>query len=427
MQNTKVDFINNKVYRPSGPWTKQVHTFLRYLREKGFNKAPEPLGFDEEGREIVSFVKGQTNDYPLCQNTKSLNALASCANLLRELHDTSKDFLNTAPYYNGMLPCRNPQEFICHNDFAPYNICFEREQAVGIIDFDTASPGPRIWDIAYALYRFAPFSNPQNTDGFGTLEEQISRARLFCEAYGLPQENRSGITDLMIERLENLLDFMTKSAQEGNKKFELTLQQGHHLKYLADIEYIKRHKLRIENVLNGLERQDIVLPQTTIRALTQSDIPTLVSCFAQHNWPKPSSTFEQYLKEQSKGERLVWIAYVNKELAGYNTLKWQSKYKYFRKKQIPEIMDLNVLPPFRKCGVGSTLLDIAETTAITQTHLVGLGVGLYDGYGHAQKLYVKRGYIPDGCGITYNYEPLVPGSHTVLDDDLILWFTKKLK
>jgi hypothetical protein len=31
-----------------------------------------------------------------------------------------------------------------------------------------------------------------------------------------------------------------------------------------------------------------------------------------------------------------------------------------------------------------------------------LGVGLHNGYGQAQRMYVKRGYIPDGSGVWFN-------------------------
>lgn len=168
------------------------------------------------------------------------------------------------------------------------------------------------------------------------------------------------------------------------------------------------------------------MPEATIRTLSQSDIPLIVAKFAEHNWLKPSSTFEKYLQEQDLGKRLIWVAHVEDQFAGYITLKWQSNYQPFCQSKIPEIMDLNVLPPFRNLGVGSQLLEVAETTANTQSTIVGIGVGLYDGYGAAQRLYVKRGYVPDGRGITYNYQPIVPGSHVPLDDDLVLWFTKKI-
>ena len=174
-----------------------------------------------------------------------------------------------------------------------------------------------------------------------------------------------------------------------------------------------------------------MIPEAAIKSFSASDIPIIVDAFGRANWPKPAAIFETYLQEQLTGARLVWVAYVNDQFAGYVTLNWQSQYESFAAARIPEIMDLNVLPPFRKVGVGSMLLDIAEKEAATKSEVVGIGVGLYagedGGYGSAQRLYVKRGYIPDGQGVTYNYQPTIPGNSYPLDDDLVLWFTKKLR
>ena len=118
------------------------------------------------------------------------------------------------------------------------------------------------------------------------------------------------------------------------------------------------------------------------------------------------------------------------EFAGYITLKLQSQYPSFKEQNIPEIKDLNVLPSLRKSGMGSMLLEITEKAAVTKGDIVGIGVGLYagadGGYGAAQRLYVNRGYIPDGKGVTYNYAYAEPGEKYPLDDDLLLWFTKRL-
>lgn len=168
-----------------------------------------------------------------------------------------------------------------------------------------------------------------------------------------------------------------------------------------------------------------------IRSLIKEDIVAISEAFNQIGWNKPASIFEAYLKEQEAGERLVWVAHFKGEFAGYITLKWQSQYPSFKDQNIPEIMDLNVLPSFRKMGIGSLLLDCAEKEALTKSQIIGIGVGLYagedGGYGAAQRLYIKRGYIPDGKGVTYNYEPTIPGNSYPLDDELVLWFTKKLR
>ena len=67
-----------------------------------------------------------------------------------------------------------------------------------------------------------------------------------------------------------------------------------------------------------------------------------------------------------------------------------------------------------------------EQKAAESHKKVGIGLGLYDDYGDAQKLYIKRGYIPDGKGVSYNYGATEPGETYQLDDSLILWFTKNL-
>ena len=163
-----------------------------------------------------------------------------------------------------------------------------------------------------------------------------------------------------------------------------------------------------------------------IRLLEQNDIPIIVKNFLSHNWAKPRATFDKYLLAQQSGERLIWVAYDSDQFAGYVTLKWESEYPSFYEKNIPEIMDLNVLPPFRSKGIGSALLEIVENEAYKKCDVVGLGVGLYSGYGAAQRLYITRGYMPDGEGITYNYKRVEPGETVCLDDDLVLWLTKKV-
>lgn len=166
------------------------------------------------------------------------------------------------------------------------------------------------------------------------------------------------------------------------------------------------------------------MSQNEYKPLCQSDISAIVSAFEKCGWPKPASIFEQYLHEQDAKERLIWVAHKEEDILGYITLKWHSEYPLFKELNIPEIKDLNVLPDFRNQGVGSTLLNIAEMAAFERSNKIGIGVGLYSDYGAAQRLYVKRGYIPDGQGIAYEHRTLSPGESVVLDDELILWMVK---
>ena len=101
-------------------------------------------------------------------------------------------------------------------------------------------------------------------------------------------------------------------------------------------------------------------------------------------------------------------------------------YPPFAEAGIPEIQDLNVLPEFRRQGIATQLLDEVETLAAERSATVGIGVGLHPGYNAAQRLYGKRGYILDGRGITYHDRFLQEGAQLVLDDELVLHFTKRV-
>lgn len=243
-RDNKIIKIGNQVIRPVGAWTKQVHQLLQHLRKKGFLCAPEPLNITPE-QEIVSFIPGEVSNYPLSQAAKSIRALTSAARLLRQYHDASETFLDShqTNAQNWQLPPRNPIQVICHGDFAPYNVVLNGDTAIGIIDFDTCHPGPRVWDIAYALYRWAPFTNPNNHDGFGDINDQIKRGRLFCQSYGLQKKDLIEISLIMIERLEALIDFIKTSTQEKN-----SFHKDHIKLYEADIHYIKAYA----NVINAL-------------------------------------------------------------------------------------------------------------------------------------------------------------------------------
>lgn len=164
-----------------------------------------------------------------------------------------------------------------------------------------------------------------------------------------------------------------------------------------------------------------------IRLLQESDPEIISAAFTKIGWNKPTAQYEQYFAEQKMGSRSVLVATIAGEFAGYVTVIWQSYYAPFRTAGIPEIQDFNVLPPFRRRGIGTTLLTRAEKLVAQRSSVVGLGVGMHSGYGNAQRLYVKRGYVPDGRGLTYDGRVLKPMENTINDDDLVLYFTKNLE
>jgi len=163
-----------------------------------------------------------------------------------------------------------------------------------------------------------------------------------------------------------------------------------------------------------------------VRPLKEADAVAFENAFSEMGWDKPASQFSRYLREQEAGQRTVLVAEWEGRVAGYLTILWKSKDPVFSSRGIPEINDLNVLLECRRRGIGTALMDAAEAMVAERYPLVGLGVGLHPGYGSAQRLYVRRGYVPDGAGVVVGGKAVPEGSEITLDDEPMLRMTKEL-
>ena len=164
-----------------------------------------------------------------------------------------------------------------------------------------------------------------------------------------------------------------------------------------------------------------------IRLLEERDIQPIVSAFREIGWSNKRPTqYQRYLSEQDEGRRTVLVAIVGGEFAGYLTIDWRPAYPPFRQGGIPEITDFNVLPPFRRRGIGTRLMDEAERRISERSPVAGIGFGLTPDYGAAQRMYVKRGYVPDGMGMRSNDRYVKHRDRVTVDDGLVLFLTKRL-
>lgn len=164
-----------------------------------------------------------------------------------------------------------------------------------------------------------------------------------------------------------------------------------------------------------------------LRSLLPEDAGSLEAAFAAIGWSKPASLFERYGAEQAAGERWVRVATWSREIAGYVTVLWRSRDPVFREADIPEIEDLNVLPAFRGRRIGWWLMDAAEAEIRDRASVAGLRVGLHSGYGAAQRLYIRRGYLPDGSGAVVDGKAVPEGALIPLDDEVTLRMRKRLR
>lgn len=163
----------------------------------------------------------------------------------------------------------------------------------------------------------------------------------------------------------------------------------------------------------------------SIRKMQESDIKDLSRGFISQGWPGREEILARYFLEQECGEREVLVAEVEGAVAGYITILPDAKQGPFAG-MAPELSDFNVFEHFQNQGIGNLLLEESEKRVRLISDKVTLGVGLHSGYGPAQRLYIKRGYIPDGTGIWYqNHQPAM---NAVCEDigDLVLYLSKNL-
>ena len=137
--------------------------------------------------------------------------------------------------------------------------------------------------------------------------------------------------------------------------------------------------------------------------------------------------FERCFVEQDAGRRDILVAVAGGQICGYVFVNWRPRYQPFRRLEIPEIQDLYVAPQARRQGMGEALVAACEQRArdkgCTQ---MGIAVGLHAGFGAAQRIYVRRGYVPDGGGVTYDRQSVRTGEMRPVDDDLTLMMIRTL-
>ncbi|MBR6045185.1 MAG: GNAT family N-acetyltransferase [Ruminococcus sp.] len=166
----------------------------------------------------------------------------------------------------------------------------------------------------------------------------------------------------------------------------------------------------------------------TVRGLKESDAEYFASEERTQGWNSTREKYDMRLRHQAEGRCLALVADLDGVPAGYINLYFSMSEGPFAGSEWPEIVDFGVLQKFQKRGIGTILMDAAERLAAERSDTVCLAVGLHNGYGSAQRMYAKRGYIPDGTGAWYAGKPCTPyDSVCTVDDDLVIFMSKQLK
>lgn len=238
--------VGNTVRRPVGPWTPAVHALLAHLHSVGFHGAPRALGIDARGREVLTFIPGTPAWPDQFRQLDDDGQLRRAIDLIRDFHDAVTGFAPPpGARWQALIPA-DGDEIIAHHDLAPWNLVIGGQQWA-FIDWDTAAPGTRLWDLAYAMHGFAPLSaNPAYQR-----DDASRRLRLIADAYGLTEQQRLAIIPLLARRTEAMHNFLAKQAARGKQPWARLWQEGHADAWRADTGYITQREAQWHRALTG--------------------------------------------------------------------------------------------------------------------------------------------------------------------------------
>lgn len=207
--------VGDTVHRPQTERSPAVHALLQHLERVGFDGAPRYLGQDDAGREVLSYVEGEAAaKEPHEPWALTDDALRSVARLLRRFHEAVRTF-DAAPHdWPTDVPARFRDGLVSHNDVNLDNVVFRDGEAVALIDFDLASPGSAVWDVALAARLWVPLRADREVadERRGQREHRL---RVFVDAYGLPDADRRRLVDAALGTHHWCYSIVQAGAERG--------------------------------------------------------------------------------------------------------------------------------------------------------------------------------------------------------------------
>jgi len=211
---------------------------LRHFAEVGCPLTPRWLGPAADGaRDRYGFIEGTTGYPPYAEDIRSDRALVAVAEAVREVHDASVGLLAAAPELTW-APAETgaPVTVDCvgHGDLAPWNVVFRGQDVAGIIDWDTAAPSNRVWDLSYAAFQLVPLHADDGLAAWGwsARPDKGARLRAFVAAYGLGV-TADDVLDALPLRLAGMAGYLAAAVRRGDPKYRVHAEEGHAAAYRA--------------------------------------------------------------------------------------------------------------------------------------------------------------------------------------------------
>lgn len=228
--------IGGVVHKRAAPWTPSVHALLRHLEDAGIDGVPRVLGFDEQGRQMLTYLPGEMigdrADWPAWARADS--TLVQVGHWMRRVHDASAVFPppKDERWFTGRT--MRPGWIVGHQDAAPYNAVMDGDRLVGFFDWDTASPSPREDDLGFSALVWVPLTAPDPDDDPDAhdVKDRSRRLHLLLDAYGYDGDRR-GFGAVIVERANRQASVIRSMADAGDRAAIALLPVASRLEHAA--------------------------------------------------------------------------------------------------------------------------------------------------------------------------------------------------
>lgn len=196
--------VGNTVRRPAGDASPRVRRLLDFLQSAGFQGAPRFLGVDDDGRDVLSFIPGDTAGRPWPGWVGDESSAVTVARLVRAYDDAVRPLgvpewarAGSAADPDGCPPSiAGSATFLAHMDITPENVVFQDGTAAALIDFDLLRPATRAEEIANLLLWWGAWMPVPDRDPVMRKVDAASRATALVDAYGLSPADRAKVVDV---------------------------------------------------------------------------------------------------------------------------------------------------------------------------------------------------------------------------------------
>jgi len=239
--------VGPAVRHPRHPCSSATRALLEHLSEVAFMPSPRVLGTDGDA-DLLSYIPGASGADGWAPAVTE-EGLAAAARLLRSYHDAVRDWRPEIEpvWFDGSVGTGGPGEVVCHGDFGPWNIVWDGNKPVGLLDFEYARPGDPLNDVAYACEYFAPFRDDAECLRWLRYPEPPDRRRrllIFAESYGL--SSADGLVDRVIAVQSDMRVRVARLADEGFPRQVDLVAAGYLEELQARIDWSLQHRYLID-------------------------------------------------------------------------------------------------------------------------------------------------------------------------------------